>query len=215
MFNKTRIRPRNIILTLLTILLVGGVLLFAPGSTPTATAQTADLTLKVFAPAYAPPGGNITYTLEVENVSNTDFTNVGIFHIVPEHTTYVEGLTPVTGPGGQSVTHGFTNIPANSVQTVTWVAQVDSSTLGGTVITNGPGTFGFYPFAGTGIGVSGQNTTVYDLSLTLTGPAYVEPGRYINYRLEVKNVSNQTITDVDIYNDLPANINPNQMFISR
>ena len=139
MFNQLCIKRKNIILTLLTMLLVGGIFLSAPGSTPAAHAQTDnEFHTTLFGPTYIRAGQTITYELKVENLTDTAYTNVLVWNDLPTaDLIYVSGGTLLTaGDGHQYVRITLPSLAAHSEQTVSWVGEVPADTPTGTIITN-------------------------------------------------------------------------------
>ncbi len=204
MFNRLRIRYRSIVLTLFIMLLLGGILLFAPGSTPAAHAQASGLTLELKAPAYVEPGRYINYTLEVKNPTSLQYNNVYVYDYVPANVDYVSGGTLLyTTSGSAYIDFHIPDIAPGETKSLTWRGLINDSLLGRATITNS--IYDFYYGAGTKL--SGDITsTIYDLSITLVAPTYVQQGQTITYEFKVENVGNTTFPELWLYDYIPANV---------
>jgi len=119
------------------LLVVSGIMLFAPNAVSVVYAQTEDLTITTAGPTYVQAGQNLTYEVTVQNSTSQAFTNISLFSYVPANVTYISGGTLVDdGANPAYVLLTIANLPANSAQTVAWVVKANNGLAVGAVIDN-------------------------------------------------------------------------------
>ncbi len=118
-------------LALLIVLVFGAAL---PQASPTALAQTPDLSLTPSGPSYVVPGGTITYELELRNLTDQPLTNITVYDPLPANTTYVSGGT--FNAGQQRAEFTLASLAPRAVQGFTLVVSVGSGIAVGTSIEN-------------------------------------------------------------------------------
>lgn len=170
MFYKSRIRQSSFVLTLVAMLLCGGILPGLPYGTPAVYAQTSALLLRVGGPTYTQAGQNLTYEVTIQNMTSQVYTNVAIYNDLPANTTYVSGGALITDNGVPYVQFTFPTLAAKATQKVTWVAKANSGLAVGTIISNDSfglveatpaATLDSYPGPNTKVEVPGTLVSVY------------------------------------------------------
>ncbi len=166
MFYKSKALPKNIILTLFTLLLMGGIFLALPGSAPIAYAQSSnDLSLLVTGPTYVQAGGEIIYEFKLVNHTSQAYTDISFYNDLFDGVTYVSGGELNTG-NPDYVVLTIPTLAPNATVSVSWVAQANSNLAVGTVLTNSS----YGPFntpAGAVIGYGSDPTTKVEAQGTL------------------------------------------------
>ena len=134
MFYRSRIRQTSFALTLVAMLLFGGILL--PNTAPAVYAQASALILRVGGPTYTQAGQNLTYELTIQNTTSQAYSNVAIYNDLPANITYVSGGALITDNGVPYVQFTLPTLAAKASQTVSWVAKANSGLAVGTIISN-------------------------------------------------------------------------------
>ncbi len=161
------------------------------------------------------PGGTVTYQLQITNYGPSDASNVVVTETVPDHTIFVPtaGWTcdPVSGLAGATCTNNVGDLDANESVSVQFVVTIENPIPAEvTEFTNN-------------VSVDSDSED-FDLSnneddltlpleatpdMTITkddGFVQVAPGSSITYTIVVANEGNQTATNVEVIDQLPAGV---------
>ncbi len=168
-----------------------------------------DVTVEKTGPASVMSGGRVTYTLEYRNVDNGIATGVVLTDVLPSAlvsaTVDYAGPTLTPRPGVPFVWDVADLAPgAGGVVTITALVRSDAA---GPIVNTAS-------IAATGELNTANNTSapvqtqilVPDVTLQKSGPAAVETGGSITYRLAFSNVGAATARDVVITDLLPAQL---------
>ncbi len=141
MFYKSRKLSTHFALSLMVVLILNSIALFAP-PTPAVYAQAADLTIGVAGPGYVQAGQTLTYKVTIENLTSQTYTDLVFYNDVPANTTYVSGGT-LLNDGTEYVQFTLASLAPHAKHTVSWVARANNGLAVGTLIGNT--SFGFIP----------------------------------------------------------------------
>lgn len=119
-------------LMLLAVLVFSAVL--PPRATPTVLAQEAHLSTSLRGPSYVTPGSNITYELEVQNLTTGALTDLLVTDPIPASTTYVSGGTFNAGQNRAEFT--LATLAPKAKQVFTLVVSVGGAVAVGAYIEN-------------------------------------------------------------------------------
>jgi uncharacterized repeat protein (TIGR01451 family) len=185
-------------------------------ATTTVGNGSADLSVtKTDSPDPVAPGGNITYTITVNNAGPSSATSVALADTVPAGTTFVS----LSSPGGWTCSTpavGATGAINCSIPTMaigsnvfTLVVATDSGLAAATIISNTATVSSATTEANPGDESATATTTVgtgsADLSLTKTdSPDPVSPGTNITYTITLNNAGPATATTVSLSDTTPA-----------
>ncbi len=167
---------------------------------------TVTLTLKKTAsPVQVPPGGTVTYTLNVTNTGALTATGVALRDTLPEDFVYSSGSAGCSG-SGRVVTCTLSNM-ANGVSTTVQIVATAPITTG--VYTNtavvgaqqpesdGTDNFDRFPV---------EVVLQADLSLDKTAPSSVAAGEQLTYTLTVTNSGPEDAPNITLTDNLPTGV---------
>jgi uncharacterized repeat protein (TIGR01451 family) len=193
---------------------------FNNSSTVTSTvSRLADLGVsKIAGAGTVSPGGNITYTVTVNNNGPSDAASVAMMDVVPTGTTFVSN-TQTPGPttfactnptvgGTGTINCTAASLPAGGSATFTIVVQNNTSNLGGTQISNTAEVSTTTSESTLANNSSTANVTVSAAGLAVTkfaSPNPVQAGANITYTVTVSNVGNTGAHNVVLTDAVPAN----------
>lgn len=113
----------------------------------TVAAQGFDIGLTTKAPPYATANSNISFEMTLENLTNKNITDIGVFAPIPANTTYVSGGDFIEGDGG--VEFKLASLASGAKHTFTLIIKVDNGTAPDTVIENSNTEIYMYTISGT------------------------------------------------------------------
>ena len=161
------------------------------------------------------PGGTVTYQLQITNYGPSDANNVVVTETVPDHTIFVPtaGWTcdPVSGLAGATCTNNVGDLDANESVSVQFVVTIENPIPADvTEFTNNVS-------VDSDSEDSDLSNNEDDLTLPLEatpdmtitkddGFVQVAPGSSITYTIVVANEGNQTATNVEVNDQLPAGV---------
>ena len=186
--------------------------LIAANDTASATTevlQLADLTVDKTAPATAVPGGQVTYTLDIENLGPSDAVNAVVTDPVPSGAFTLNTLASSSGCSLAAgvITCNAGTISAGGSSSFTVVFDIDSSAADGSVVTNVATASSDTDDPVSGNDDSSVNTTLTreaDLSVRKDdNTALAVAGVAISYTLEYENNGDSDATGVVITDTLP------------
>ncbi|WP_316804251.1 Ig-like domain-containing protein [Pedobacter nototheniae] len=179
----------------------------------TTTATAANVRIVKSGPADIGAGQAIQYTLRVTNAGPSTAVNTVITDLLPAGiinatwTVLPSGgatiITPGTGTGNVNLT---ADVPTGSMVIVTINATVDAVTTDGTIISNTATANSSVPDPSTADNTSVFNTKVSNIAeflVSKSGPATVNIGDPIVYKIVVSNLSPGNITAAKITDNVP------------
>ena len=159
-------------------------------SEPTALIREADLRFEKTAPATVQAGTNLTYTLTVENLGQSDALSVTLNDPLPSGTVFVSAAADLGGSCSNAIVCTWPSIPAGSTSTILVEVAVPSGTADGTVIANKAAVTSTDPDPDNTNNTDVAFTEVRsetDLDVTKSGPATGVAGDSISYTVTVGN----------------------------
>ena len=180
-------------------------------SVSTTVTASADLRLVKSGPATVAAGGNVTYTLDVDNLGPSAATNVSVVDTLPAGVTFVS-VTPSNA--GWSCTNA-----ANASATCTRATWAAGASTTFTIVVTAPAQAGALNNSATVSATTpdpapGNNTDTAstavnasaDLSVTKSGPATVTAGGSISYTVNAANNGPSDAASVSVTDTLPAGV---------
>ena len=177
----------------------------------TVVGGVADLSVVKNGPATVTAGGEIDYTVDAANAGPTAAINVSVTDTLPAGVTFVS-VTPSNGGwtctnnGNVSVTCDRANWVSGATTTFTIIVRAPAQTTALTnnvaisSPTNDP------DLTNNDDSVVTDVTGLADLSIVKTGPAQVDSGGPIRYRLAVDNAGPSNAVNVTVTDTLPAGV---------
>jgi len=169
----------------------------------------ADVTIEKMGPATVEAGGVVTYTLQYRNVDNGIATGVVLTDVLPS--ALISAAVTYSGPmitprPGASFAWTVADLAPGAGGVVTITAHVRSDATGSVVNTASISAIGELNTADNSSVPVGTQILVPDVTLEKSGPATIEQGGQITYRLTFTNAGAATARDVVLTDLLPAEL---------
>ena len=177
----------------------------------TSVTASADLAVTKSGPATVVAGGNISYTVDAENLGPSDAANVSVIDALPAGVTFVSvnasnGGWTCNNAGNVSVTctRATWAVGSSTAFTIVVTAPAQSASLSNSVsissTTADPNSGNNTATAPTTVSASA------DLAVTKTGPATVTAGGSISYTVDAENLGPSDAANVSLVDTLPAGV---------
>jgi uncharacterized repeat protein (TIGR01451 family) len=167
------------------------------------------LSISKSGPVYGRPGGNLTFTININNIGGLNAQNITLVDSLPDKYSYVSSNPPGAYSGG-NVIWNLGSLAPGAGTSVSLTVLVAAATTNNTPLAN-TAMVTWKDGAGNTYGPTSTSfiTTIYStpkLIVTKTGPATANPGDNCTYIIEIVNVA-----DHDALNTAVADIIPSRM----
>ncbi len=174
---------------------------------PTLVVRSADIKLTKSAPSTVSAGTDLTYTLSVENLGDSDALNVSLVDPLPAGVSFVSATADLGGTCDTAVSCLWPTLAAGASSTATVVVSVPGTTADGTVITNKAKASSTDPDPDESNNTDAVQTEVEklaDLETTKSGPATAVAGDQVTYTIGVANNGPSEAVNVEVTDPIPS-----------